>query len=264
MFRYFGFGSNMNQLSLRAKGVEPLTSQRAVLRGWRLRFNVQHFFRQEGGVGNIECTGNLSDCVWGVLYECPDEALAPLDAVEACGHGYDRVNVDVETESGTITAFAYIGIAEFINEMCLPSQRYLNIIVEGARSAGLDAEYVTALARHLVHDPGVYPPFQPPQGDYPQFNRTSLAQYPLYTVLDGAVFDMSEARRQHEYLKGFFGGKDMTLFHLKRLDCSDHSETMDDVRHRRFNQAQRQYLDAFLHEYAREYRYVGRFDYSEE
>jgi sulfite reductase (NADPH) flavoprotein alpha-component len=116
MFRYFGFGSNMNITSLRAKGVEPLVSQRATLLGWRLRFNVQHFFRHEGGVGNIEPSDIPGDCVLGVLHECPDEALSHLDATEACGHGYDRV-----------TAFTYVGMPAFIDEACLPSRRYLNI-----------------------------------------------------------------------------------------------------------------------------------------
>jgi hypothetical protein len=264
MFRYFGFGSNMNRTSLRAKGVEPLTAQRAVLRGWRLRFNVQHFFRQEGGVGNIERSDNPNDCVQGVLYECPDAALAPLDAVEAYGHGYDRISVNVDTHKGPVAALTYIGMPEFIDDTCLPSRRYLNIVVAGARSAGLDPEYVTQLAQQPTHQIDPYPIFMPPVGNYPIFTRASLAQYPLYTALDGAVFDMSAARPFHEYLKRFFGGKDMTLFHLKRLDCSDNSETMEDVRLGRFSQAQRQYLDGFLHEYAREYCYVGRFDYNED
>jgi len=71
------------------------------------------------------------------------------------------------------------------------------------------------------------------------------------------------ARPRHEYLKGFFGGRDMTLFHLKRLDTSDGTETMEAIRHGRLNEAQRRYLNAYLNEYAREYRYVGRFDYDE-
>ena len=75
MFQYFGFGSNMSLQSLRAKGIEPLASTRAVLQGWRLRFNVQHFFRHEGGVGNIEYTGHPDDRVMGVLHECARKGL---------------------------------------------------------------------------------------------------------------------------------------------------------------------------------------------
>lgn len=264
MFRYFGFGSNLNMTSLRAKGVEPLASQRVVLPGWRLRFNVQHFFRHEGGVGNIEYTGEAGDRVLGVLYECPDEALQPLDAMEAYGHGYDRISVDVEAEDGPVEALTYVGMPEFIDDSCLPSRRYLNIVLNGARYAGLDPGYIRALERQPVHRPDEPPPFYPPEGDYPVFDADSLARYPLYTALYGAVFDMSGARPLHEYLKGFFGGRDMTLFHLKRLDSSDGSESMEDIRNGRLNEAQLRYLNGYLNEYAREYRYVGRFDYNNE
>ena len=52
MFHYFGYGSNINLISLKAKGVEPTSSEWGMIPGWRLRFNVQHWFRHEGGVGN--------------------------------------------------------------------------------------------------------------------------------------------------------------------------------------------------------------------
>lgn len=262
MFRYFGFGSNLNITSLRAKGVEPLASRRAVLHGWRLRFNVQHFFRHEGGVGNIERSAAPDDRVLGVLYDCPDEALAPLDAMEACGHGYDRITVEVEADGEQVPALTYVGMPEFIDEGCLPSRRYLNIVIDGARRAGLDPDYVQDLMAQPVHRPDDYPPFTPPPGDYPAFDAASLASHPLYTALYGAVFDMSQARPLHEYLKSFFGGRDMTLFHLKRLDSSDGHESMDDIRQGRLNETQRGYLNGYLNEYAREYRYVGRFDYN--
>jgi len=284
MFRYFGYGSNMNLTSLRAKGIEPLASKRAVLRGWRLRFNVQHFFRHEGGVGNIEPSESPGDQVLGVLHECPDVALAALDAMEAYGHGYDRITVEVAAEVETamgiemgtemgskglegvevVPAFTYVGMPQFIDDECLPSRRYLNIVVEGARRSGLASDYVEALATHPIHVPDDYPPFTPPPGDYPVYDAASLAQHPWYTALSGAVFDMSLARPLHDYLKEFFGGRDMTLFHLKRLDSSNGKESMDDIRHGRLNEAQWRYLNGYLNEYAKEYRYVGRFNYSEE
>jgi hypothetical protein len=264
VFHYFGFGSNMNITSLRAKGVEPLASRRAVLHGWRLRFNVQHFFRHEGGVGNIERSEAPDDQVQGVLHDCPDAALTSLDAMEACGHGYDRITVEVEADGERVSAFTYVGMAAFIDDSCLPSRRYLNILVNGARQAGLDPNYVQNLMAQPVHRPDDVPPFKPPSGEHPHFDAASLARHPFYTALCGAVFDMSAARSLHDYLKRFFGGRDMTLFHLKRMDSSDGKESMDDVRHGRLNEAQRRYLNGYLSEYAREYRYVGRFDYNNE
>lgn len=261
MFHYFGFGSNMDLTSLRAKGVEPVASRRAVLPGWRLRFNVQHFFRHEGGMGNIEPAPDPAARVLGVLHRCPDAALAPLDATEAYGYGYDRVTVEVDADGEVVPAYAYVGMPDFLDEDCLPTRRYLNILLNGARHAGLDPGYVAALEAHPVHEPGTYPPFEPPPGEHPRFDAASLAAHPLYTALYGAVFDMARARPRHEFLKGFFGGRDMTLFHLRRLDTSDGNETLDDIRNDRLDARQREYLNAYLHEYAAEYRYIGRFDY---
>lgn len=264
MFHYFGYGSNLSMTSLRAKGVEPLTSRRAVLHGWRLRFNVQHFFRHEGGVANVEQTQNPDDRVHGVLYECPDEALAPLDATEAYGYGYDRLTVEVASDGELIPAYSYVGMPEFINDSCRPCRRYLDIVVDGARAAGIDADYVNDLMMQQVHEQEEYPAYEPPPGDYPVFDSASLTRHPLYTALHGAVFDMSEARPLHEFLKTFFGGRDMTLFHIKRLNSSDGNESMDDILHGRLNEDQRCYLNSYLNEYDREYRYVGRVEYSKE
>ena len=261
MFWYFGYGSNMDLVSLRAKGVSPHRSIRARLTGWKLRFNVRHFFSHEGGVGNIEPTGDPRDVVLGVVHLCEDAELAPLDDTEAYGHGYDRIEIHVETAEGELQALTYVGMPSFIDERCLPTRRYMNILLQGATRAELDAGYIEALQRHPLHHKRAVPQFAPPRGEFPVFTADSLATHPLYTALDGAVFDMSAAREQHEFLKGFFGGRDMTLFHLKRLDGSDGSETFDDVRLQRYTPTQRLFLDEYLHEYGVEYRYVGSYRY---
>lgn len=269
MYYYFGFGSNINMTSLQAKGVTPVSSCSAALYGWKLMFNVEHFFRIEGGVGNIEYTANTNDKVLGMLHECPDDSLEYLDATEAYGHGYDRITVDVEVINKTtnepqfIPAYVYVGLPGFINNNCLPSRRYLNIILDGATKAGLDSDYVAQLKRQPIYQPDDHPTYVPPEGDYPVFDAHSLSQNPLYTALLGAVFDMRDARPHHEFLKGFFGGKDMTLFHLKRLDSANNLESIEDIKNNNLTSAQRRYLNNYLNEYANEYRYVGRFEYSE-
>jgi sulfite reductase (NADPH) flavoprotein alpha-component len=123
---------------------------------------------------------------------------------------------------------------------------------------------VQYLTEHPIYQPEEHPPYIPPAGDYPTFDSVTLTQNPLYTALYGSVFDMSQSRPLHAYLKQCFGGRDMTLFHIKRLDSSDGNESMDDIRYGRLNEAQLRYLNSYLNEYAKEYRYVGRFDYSGE
>lgn len=261
MFWYFGYGSNMDLRSLRAKGVDPSESHAAVLHGWRLRFNVHHFFRHEGGVGNIEPSPTPGSLVRGVLHRCEARHLALLDAAEAYCHGYDRIELPVETAHGMQTAIAYVGIPSFIDETCRPTQRYLNILIQGAQASGLDPAYIDMLRAQAVHPKEPVSPFTHPAGDYPVFTAETLADHPFHTALAGAVFDMSGARWQHDFLKGFFGGRDMTLFHLKRLDHSDGSETLDDIRLNRLSAAQWQYLNEYLHQYAIEYAYAGRYRY---
>jgi sulfite reductase (NADPH) flavoprotein alpha-component len=261
VFWYFGYGSNMALPSLRAKGVAPRTSERAVLRGWGLRFNVRHFFRHEGGIANILATGDASDVVWGVLHLCEDAHLALLDTAEAYGHGYDRVEVSVQTDHQEQRAMTYVGMPSFLDEGCRPTQRYLNILLKGADAAGVDPVYLDALRRHTVFQKRPVAVFVPPSGEYPIFTAATLSLNPLFTALAGHVFDMSSARWQHRFLRGLFGGRDMTLFHLKRLDTSDGSETLDDFKHDRLSPAQREYLNEYLHEYNAEYVYAGRYIY---
>lgn len=261
MFHYFGYGSNLNLTSLRAKGVEPSSSERAVLHGWKLAFNVRHWFHHEGGVGNIIPTNNSEDQVQGMLHVCNDEHLSLLDAVEAYGTGYDRVEVEVETQHGMIRATTYIGMPGYLDDNCLPTRRYLNIILKGAQAAGLDEAYIENLRQHPLNPVKDYPPFQHPAGSGLVFDQEMLSRHPLYTALAGAVFDMQNARKDLHCLFELFGGKDMTLFHLKRHDTSDGTETLDDIKLDRISEAGRKYLNAYLHEYDREFRYVGRYAY---
>ncbi|MFN5476481.1 MAG: gamma-glutamylcyclotransferase family protein [Sphingobacteriales bacterium] len=262
MITYFGYGSNINLISLRAKGVVPLSSLRGTLKGWKLAFNVQHWFRHEGGVGNIIPTSNEIDRVEGLVHQFPDEHLASLDAMEAYGIGYDRILVDVETQNGPKRAYTYIGLPGHINDACLPSRRYLNIILRGAETAGLDNVYVERLRNHPVHEPENYPVFEYPHENGEVYDRQSLAEHLYLTALAGAVFDMRGSRKQLEPLLGLFGGKDMTLFHVKRLDSSDGSETMEDIQQGNISEAAKNYLNAYLWEYSREFSYAGRFENS--
>lgn len=262
MIAYFAYGSNMDSLSLKAKGAAPAASRRAVLPGWRLRFDVEHFFRHEGGMGNIARTGDPADRTPGVLHLCADADLAALDRAEAYGVGYDRIEVEVIARDGPVRALTYVGMPDFLNAGCLPTRRYRNILVRGARAAGLDPAHVEWLEALTVMPETRSPPFVPPLRSAPILRHADLAGPGPLTALDGAVFSMERARARHEILKTWFGGRDVTLFLLRRLDTSDGRETMADVLEGRLRPDQRACLDANLHAFAEEYDYVGRFDYN--
>jgi gamma-glutamylcyclotransferase (GGCT)/AIG2-like uncharacterized protein YtfP len=257
LFNYFGYGSNMNGVSLRAKGVVPHESTVAQLPGWRLRFNVAHYFRHEGGVANIEPSDDPSDRVLGLVHRCDDEALTRLDVAEAYPHGYDRVELTLDCAWGPTIAIAYIGMPAFIDDTCLPSRRYLNILLDGAAEAALEESYVDQIRSHPTHHNAPRPPFLPPSDQGVTFTLQELAAHPELTGLAGHVFDMSVGPPHHRFLIESFGGRDMTAFHLRRLDTSDGTETLDLVTEGRLSRHQRDYLDGYLHEYDAKYRYVG-------
>jgi hypothetical protein len=263
VIHYFGYGSNMDLASLRAKGVEPRASEPARLPGWTLVFDVRHWFRHEGGVANIRRSSDPEACVHGLVHACDDEQLARLDAVESYGVGYDRIEVELHTNRGPLRATTYVGLPGYVEAGCLPTRRYLGIIVRGATAAGLPAAYLERLRSHPLHPEASPPPFEHPPGPVPVFDRERLARHPRYTAVAGAVFDMEGAEPRLHCLFELFGGKDTTLFHLRRHDSSDGRETLDDVRHGRISEAGRQYLEAYLHAYAAEFRYVGRYSNDE-
>jgi len=259
MIAYFGYGSNINLTSLRSKGVEPIVSMRAVLREWKLQFNVKHWFRHEGGVGNIQPSSDPRDVVEGLLHFFPDEQLKDLDSMESYGFGYDRITVPLETGEGVSSAFAYVGLPEFLDDSCLPSRRYLNIIIRGAETAGLSEKYIDKLRGHPVHVPDEYPLFEYPPDNGILYTAQTLAQHQNLTALAEAVFDMQDADSRLLCLLDLFGGKDMTLFHVRRHDTSSGNETMNDILKGNISVGAQKYINAYLHEYTREFRYVGRF-----
>ena len=92
-----------------------------------------------------------------------DQALRPIvDGFEATrrlrGHGYDRIDVTVRTDDGEQQAMTYAGLPAFINDACLPTRRYLNILLQGAVAARLDPDYIEALRRQPVQSNGTVPP----------------------------------------------------------------------------------------------------------
>jgi sulfite reductase (NADPH) flavoprotein alpha-component len=261
MFFYFGYGSNMNFTSLKAKGADPITSVRSTLSGWKLRFNVEHFFKHEGGMGNIEYTGNENDKVFGVAHQLSDEALSNLDEAEAYGVGYDRIKVTCDIEGNPQECFAYVGYPSFINDNCLPTRRYLNILIDGAKKSGLAHDHVHWLECHEILKKTNCPKFVFPDHPDRVFDVKTIANGSIKTAIAGAVFHMTNARARHNYLKKQLGGKDVTLFHLKRMDSSSGNETIEDIKYDRLNGAQKIYLNEYLHAFNEEYEYAGRFTY---
>jgi len=145
--RYFAYGSNMDpaQMEGRCPGAVPLGPAR--LPGYRI------FFRWDspgwgGGVADVqETTGHE---VWGVLWDLLPGHEDSLDDYEAVAEGvYGKREVTVEASDGPRGAYLYIMAPDRAEKP--PSQRYLRVLIRGARAHGLPEAYVQEL-RALLPD----------------------------------------------------------------------------------------------------------------
>ena len=59
-------------------------------------------------------------------------------------------------------------------------------------------------------------------------------------------------------LRSLSDGQDVTLFFLRLMDSSVGTETDEDIASDRLSDQQRRYLNDYLHEFSRVYKYVGR------
>jgi len=260
MFYYFAYGSNINSIALKAKGVNPKSSVVARLQGWKLAFNVQHWFKHEGGMANIVNTNQPQDRVEGVLHLCVADDLKKLDQLEAYGIGYDRIEVNATTKSEDIIAFAYIGLPGVLDNTLKPTKRYKNIILKGALEHNLNPTYIETLKHQPVTKMPKYPRFEFNFDKRSEkiYTTETLSKSTHLTALSGYVFDMRNSREELKSLFNIFGGKDTTLFHLKRLDSSDGKETLNDITNGTIGELGKEYINTYLHAYQKEFECVGR------
>ena len=133
---YFAYGSNMNlaQMAKRCPGARLLGLAR--LRGWRFLINSRGYAtaREESGAE-----------IFGGLWELTEEHGRTLDRYEGVAAGYyERVDflVSVWPEGEDADVFAYLATDDLPG---VPSARYHQAVVNGAREIGLAEEYLAEL-----------------------------------------------------------------------------------------------------------------------
>lgn len=150
---YFAYGANMNgDVFLRRRGFRPLSAEPATLADFELLFAARGMTFLEPAFAALRSVPDR--CVHGVLYRLRNDEAERLHRLE---NGYERLDVHVRgTRAGVVPAYTY-NIPELTHGL-LPSRRYLRLLCEGGRAAGLPDDYVTSLARH----PSAYVPILSP------------------------------------------------------------------------------------------------------
>lgn len=143
---YFAYGANMGtEILVRRRGVQPLRSEVARLEGYRLIFS-------QAGVPIIEpCFASIEaapgEAVYGVVHNLAVDTAEHLDQFE--GPTYQRIAVSVEgSNNGLINAWTYRARHPIAG--LLPSRRYLNLIINGAREFALPEDYIRFLESQPV------------------------------------------------------------------------------------------------------------------
>ena len=155
--RYFAYGSNLNLRHLqswiaeRGVGVDGVRDPlRAILDGFRLRTNY-YSTGHDAGACNIE--RDSGDRVEGILLRVSASALEALRIKEGCPHHYVETNLHVfvpEVE-GFVGAVTFVVHADRRLEYDLPvAEKYRQIVLGGAKAAGLTPKYQNRLKRILT------------------------------------------------------------------------------------------------------------------
>ncbi|KAL6834283.1 hypothetical protein J3E69DRAFT_326495 [Trichoderma sp. SZMC 28015] len=157
---YFAYGSNLSSETFRAhRGIQPLEAIPVRLPGWSLTFDIYGVPYQEPAFSSISVAalstiknGNgaaLRD-VYGTAYLVDREAYYSIIASEGGGTAYKEIAVQAERISAGAEKESHIpqslvvmtlirGYAATIPRC--PSQRYKDIMVQGAEEAQLPASY---------------------------------------------------------------------------------------------------------------------------
>jgi hypothetical protein len=140
---YFAYGSNLCRATfVERRGMQPLEVRRVRLDGYRLVFDLP-VGPGERGVANLASDPGAT--TWGVCYLLEPLACEHLDRTEGVHRGYyRRIDVTVMDEHGTsFDAFAYQGAVSVPGRK--PSQRYLDLLLDGAREHALPADWLRYL-----------------------------------------------------------------------------------------------------------------------
>jgi gamma-glutamylcyclotransferase (GGCT)/AIG2-like uncharacterized protein YtfP len=136
---YFAYGSNMASEQVGA-GARFLRAAR--LEGYRLALLRRSIRWQAGVLDIVPAPGGE---VWGALYDLTDEQLERIDAKEAAGVSYRRI--EVELDGGPALAYEVIE-KEPEDVPCAPE--YRAVVLAGALERGLPDHWVQELASGLL------------------------------------------------------------------------------------------------------------------
>ncbi len=147
---YFAYGSNMPTRYLyNVRGVLPSYSEPGVVENYEVNFMAPGLNGLESAFAYL--LKSESKKVYGVLHRVSKQDLAKVKGSE--GALYEWATLPVKLRNGQVVASQTL-VRLSRGDVGIPSKRYLQILIEGAREHGLPAAYVN----QLLDMPSIYVP----------------------------------------------------------------------------------------------------------
>ena len=125
---YFAYGSNMNPLRMKERGVQYYSREHLILPEWSLKFHKITFEPNKGAANIVK---DRSGVVEGVLYEVTMEGIVNLDKYEHYPTEYDRVTLTTSHDGIEKEILTYIAHSHKTREGLKPSREYLEHLLAG-------------------------------------------------------------------------------------------------------------------------------------
>jgi hypothetical protein len=144
---YFAYGSNMQRATFRGRrGIEPRQASAGRLDGWRIVFDKPPLIPIGESFANLVAEPGAA--VFGVLYEITADEIAHVDLTEGVLIGnYERIPVSVFPLTGErgMPVAASTLVSHRRQAALQPSQRYMELLIQGALEHALPEDYVAYL-----------------------------------------------------------------------------------------------------------------------
>ncbi|KZF23918.1 hypothetical protein L228DRAFT_266292 [Xylona heveae TC161] len=156
---YFAYGSNMvSDVFVTRRKISPVRSEVACIKSHTLCFNIMGIPYSDPAMAGIRAIEDEKEdkAVYGVAYLLSQEDLHRVVLTEGGGIAYDTAVLDgsLERDGSPIRVTTLIGRhAIELSYERLPSERYLGLLVRGARDHSLPEPYQNRLAAHATFHP---------------------------------------------------------------------------------------------------------------
>lgn len=142
---YFAYGSNMQPATFAGRrGIVPSRSLAARARGWRLTLDKMPLIPLSESFANVQADPDA--VTYGVVHEITADDLAHVDLTEGVLiDNYRRVEIAVEPLVGAEPQRAFTLVSDKRSADLQPSEHYMSLLIEGAETHGLPAEWIAML-----------------------------------------------------------------------------------------------------------------------